>query len=185
MKHLPSNIWNSRAIRLRLFQEAGFDCNWGISEKKHYWVVVPQNDSADGVAILKNYEGSLTNVDPHEMQQEFAKIVLRALQSEYHYDGAWAVGFTHPPTSYGVLTDTANCWNRLIAVWHDEDGDPQYTMESDLPFASQMEAGEAYYVGLAIKSHEQWREVYGKKAMKDDFGITEDQTTKAALEGLK
>jgi len=183
--NLPSNLWNSPVIKKRLMQEAGFESNHGISEKQHYWCLVPHADSGDGTVILRNYpENSIVDADPHEMQQEFARNVMWSLQTQAHFDGLWLVGFTHPPTSYGVITDTENCWNRLMAIWFDSDGDPQFTLESDLPFVKQLEAGEQYYVDLAQQSHEQWKEIYGQKAMKSDMLLSEDQARKAALEAL-
>lgn len=182
--NLPQNLWKSPVIKARLDMEAAFECRHGISDKKHYWVLVPESDTRNGVVILKNFEPNLQDVEPHEMQQEFARQVQQMLQKEASFDGLWLVGYTHPPSSYGVLTDTENCWNRLIAIWHDQDGDPQYTLESDLPFINQLQAGEMYYVELAHQSHKQWEKIYGRKAMKSDMLLEEGQTTKAALEAL-
>lgn len=182
---LPSNLWKSPVIKKRLYQEALFDCKWGVShEKPHYWCMVPQADEKMGAVTLKNYEASITNADPHEMQQIFARDIMTALQSEAHFDGLWLVGFTHPPSKYDIITDTNNAWGRMIMIWHDMDGDPKYTLESDLPFIEQMEHGVDYYVGLANQAHEQWNEAYGAEAMKRDFNLTEGQTRKAALEAL-
>lgn len=183
---LPENLWKSPVIQKRLAVEAGFECNGaGISEKKHYWCLVPFADSKDGVTVLRNYEKSLQDADPHEMQQEFARQVMTMLQREAGFDGLWLVGWTHPPSSYEVLTDTGNCWARLIMIWHDSHGDPQYTVESDFPFVAMMEAGEAYYVGLAHDAHQQWKEVYGPKVLKADMGLKDHQVKSAALEALK
>lgn len=184
-KYLPSNLWKSPVILKRLYAEACFECEWGVSEKKHYWCMVPMSDSKDGINVLKNYEDGISNADPHDMQQVFASKIMTELQQEAHFDGLWLVGFTHPPTSYGVLTDTENCWSRWIAIWFDEDGDPQFTLESDLPFMNQVEMGAPYYVGLAQKSHAQWKEMYGRKAMKSDMILKEGQSSKAALEALR
>lgn len=185
MKSLPQNLWKSPVIKNRLIQEACFESNRGIAEKPHYWCMVPFADSGSGVQVLKNYKNELMDCDPHEMQQVFAKEIMENLQSKAHFDGLWLVGFTHPPTSYGVITDTENCWQRLIMIWHDEDGDPQYTLESDLDFIKQAEAGADYYVGLAYKAHEQWKAMYGRKAINHDMSLRGDQVKKAALEALK
>ncbi len=185
MKSLPSNLWNSPVIKKRLAQEAAFECAWGVPDKKQYWCMVPLADSKDGFTVLKNYGTNHMNADPHEMQQVFARKIMTELQQKAHFDGLWLVGFTHPPTTYQTLTDTDNCWGRLIAIWFDEDGDPQYTLESDLPYIKQAEVGEQYYVGLANQAHDQWKAIYGKKAMKNDMMLKESQTSKAALEALK
>lgn len=185
MKSLPSELWNSPVIKKRLFAEASFETDHGISEKKFYWCMVPMADSKRGFQVLKNYETSHMNDDPHEMQQVFARKIMEDLQSQAHFDGLWLVGFTHPPTTYETLTDTGNCWGRSIFIWFDQDGDPQYTLESDLPFIKQAEMGEQYYVGLAQKAHAEWKEIYGRGAMKNDMMLKEGQTKKAALEALR
>ncbi len=185
MKSLPSELWNSPVIKKRLAQEATFECAWGVPDKKFYWCMVPLADSKDGIQILRNYKDSVMNADPHEMQQAFARKIMEELQQQCHFDGLWLVGFTHPPSTYGTITDTETCWGRMIAIWFDEDGDPQYTLESDLPFIEQAKAGEQYYVGLANQAHDQWKEMYGRKAMKSDMMLKDSQTSKAALEALK
>lgn len=182
-----SELWKSPVIRKRLFQEASFESgDLGISDKPHYWCLVPFADSGTGVQVLQNYDSAdLKNCDPHPMQQNFADKVMRALQREASFGGLWLVGFTHPPSAYGVITDTENVWNRLICIWHDNEGDPQFTLETDLPFIQQVRSGEMYYVGLAHDAHQQWTEMYGRKAMKSDMMLKEGQTKAAAMEALK
>lgn len=181
-----SDLWKSPVIKKRLFQEACFEADSnGLAEKQHYWCLVPQADTGTGTVVLKNYEEGLQNADPHVMQQNFAHNIMQALQKQAHFDGLWLVGFTHPPSNYGVITDTENCWYRMICIWFDEEGDPQYTLESDLPFIMQLQSGEEYYVGLAHQAHEQWREIYGRKAMKRDMMLQDGQTKAAAMEALK
>ncbi len=183
----PSELWRSPVILARLRQEAAFECAWGVppEDKQHYWAVVPHADSGDGLLTLRNYEKSLRNCDPHELQQALAITLMKNLMKESSFDGLWLVGFTHPPSTYGVITDTENCFGRLIAIWHDEEGDPQYTVESDMPFMQMMDRGDLYYVGLCTKGHEQWKQMYGKKAMKSDFMLKSGQIKNAAMEALK
>lgn len=182
---LPEHLWNSPVIKKRLFNEAGFESNNGAPHKVHYWVIAPEGNTKRGEVILKNFIPNFADIEPHEMQQEFARQVQKMLQSGAHHDGLWLVGWTHPPATGDVVRiDGSNCWDRLIMLWLDEDGDPKYTLESDIPFAEMMENGEAYYLGLAEQAHASWEEAYGKKAMKDDFAVTEDQQTKAALAAL-
>jgi hypothetical protein len=185
MKSLPSELWNSPVIRKRLYAEACFETDLGISDKKFYWCMVPLADSKDGVQVLKNFEESLSHADPHEDQQAFAHKIMGELQQQAHFNGLWLVGFTHPPTTYGTITDTDNCWGRSIFIWFDEDGDPQYTLESDLPFIKQLAMGAQYYVGLAQQAHQSWKEMYGAAAMKQDMMLKEAQSSRAALEALK
>ena len=183
--NLPENLWESPVIRNRLLQEACFECDYGFSEKKQYWMVVPFADSAAGAVILRNYEDKLENCDPHDIQVDFALKLREKLQYEAHFDGVWGVGFTHPPTNYEVLTDTQNCWNRLIMIWFDGDGDPQYTLESDRPFIDLIRDDPFYWVEQAHTAHKAYNEEYGQKALKSDMSIKEDQQTKAALAALK
>lgn len=185
MKKLPDNLWTSPVIKARLNMEAAFECRHGISDKKHYWCMVPFADSKAGFQVLKNYEDNLTNCDPHELQQAFAKEVQGELQRHASEGGLWLIGYTHPPDTYGVITDTENCWNRMIAIWFDEDGDPQYTVESDRPFVQQAGFGAKYFVGLASNAHGQWKELYGAAELKRDMMLKESQTKKAALEALR
>jgi len=185
MTDLPSNLWKSPVIKSRLLEEAAFEGQQGLAEKVFYWVIVPEADSKDGTIVLKNFKPNLTDIEPHEMQKHFVKELQRFLMKEIHFNGMWTVGWTHPPTSYDVLTADDNCWNRLIFIWHDADGDPHYTLESEMPFIQMVESGMQYYAELANQAHEQWREVYSSTRMKSDMMLTEDQQTKASLEALK
>lgn len=180
----PSDLWKSPVIKKRLLDEACFESDHGVSEKKHYWIMAPQADSGTGYVGLKNYETSLVNIDPHELQQNFAMSLMEKLMKEAHFDGLWIVGFTHPPGTYDTITGD-NAWNRLIFIWLDQHGDPQYTMESDLPFIKQAQAGVDYYVGLAHQGHKAWLEQYGPKAMKSDMMLKDSQIHSPAMEALK
>ena len=185
MIHLPENFWSSPVIKKRLANEATFECDRGEPEKPHYWCRAPMADTKDGSLILKNFEPSMMDCAPHEMQQEFARVVQEMLMVEAGFDGMWIVGWTHPPSTYGVITDTENCWGRLICIWLDAGGDPQFTLESDLDFTDMMESGEHYYVGLAHEGYQTWLGMYGKKALKEDMGLMESQMKHEALEALK
>lgn len=182
---LPEHLWNSPVIRKRLYDEAGFESNHGAPHKVHYWMIVPEANIMRGEVILKNFEPNFCDIEPHEMQQEFARQVQKMLQSGLHHDGMWICGWTHPPASHDVIrVDGSTCWDRLVMIWLDEDGDPKFTVESDIPFAAMMESGERYYYDLAERAWGAWDEFYGKKAMKDDFAVTDGQQTKAALASL-
>jgi hypothetical protein len=185
IKNLPSNIWESPAIRKRLYQESCFECDWGIADKKQYWAVAPIPDDKHGVATLRNYDPKgILNSDPHQIQQIFAQDVRKMLQSEAGFDGLWVVGYTHPPTTTEVLKDGDNCWGRLFMLWLDEDADTQFTMEADIPFVQMFERGAKYYVGMANEAHETWKEIYSQKVLKEDMGLGADQQKKVALETL-
>lgn len=182
---LPDNIWNSPVIRQRFFQEANFECSHGKPQNPHYWLVAPEADTKAGDIVLVNFKEDEFNVAPHELQQDFAENLKNVLQKQLHHDGLWVVGWTHPPASWeSVKIDGDNTWGRLVMIWFDEDADPQYTVESDMPFIEMCANGYEYYAGLCAEAHEAWSESYGKIAMKDDFGLKEEQTTKAALSAL-
>lgn len=182
---LPNNLWKSPQIKARLTAEACFEGERGISPKSHYWVVVPQADTGRGVVELSNFKPTIQDIEPHEMQQQFAVELQKELQHHAHFDGLWIVGFTHPPGTYGVLTDTENCWGRLIMIWCDKDGDPQYTIENERPFIRQFEDGPNYWIEQAHIAHQAFLPVYGADAMKKDMGLKEgEHQRKASLESL-
>lgn len=182
---LPENIWNSPVIRKRLADEASFESNYGYSEKAQYWFSVPEGDSKRGNIVLKNYKPGVLDIDPHDIQQDFAYQLRKLLQQELHFDGVWIVGWTHPPSSGNVIrTDGDTVWARLVMIWLDEDADPHYTVESDIPFSAMLQGGIASYARLADEAHQTWARDYDKKARKEDFGLRENQQTKAALAAL-
>lgn len=182
---LPEEIWNSKVIKKRMRDEAHFECSHGLPIKAHYWFTVPQGDTRRGNLELRNFMPGVLDIDPHEHQKGMARTLRESLQREAHHDGVWILGWTHPPSSTdAILEDGDNCWGRLVMIWLDEDADPQYTVESDLPIAQMISHGMQYYIDLAQQAHERWKESYGKKALKEDFGITSEQQTKKALEAL-
>jgi len=185
MTELPNNLWKSPVIKKRLLMEACFEGNRGISDRKFYWCSVPEADSKDGFVVIKNFEVNIQNQEPHPLQQDFAIALQKQLMKELHFNGLWLCGWTHPPTAYDLLTDASNCWGRMIFIWHDADGDPQYTLESEMDFAIMVQNGFEYYLKLAHEAHEGWREIYSDKILKADMLLTEDQQKKAALEALK
>lgn len=182
--HLPNNLWKSPVIQERLMVEAAFEGDRGAPETPLFWVVVPQADTKDDQLVFSNFEPTLQRPLPHELQIDFAKGLQKDLQKEAGFDGLWVVGWTHPPSVMGVLKDMDNCWNRLIFIWLDKDGDPQFTLESELAFVQIVQHGIEYYIGLAHDAHKQWKDLYSDKALKADMDLTEDQQRRAALEAL-
>lgn len=182
---LPSNLWKSPVIQSRFLLEANFEGHRGFAAKPYYWVIVPEADTKEGHIVIKNFKPNLQDAEPHPLQQDFAQGLQDQLMKEAHFYGLWTVGWTHPPSAYDTLTDTNNCWGRLIFIWHDKDGDPQYTLESELDFIEVIKHGMDYYLGLANDAHQQWREVYSDSILKSDMMLTEDQQKKASIEALK
>ncbi len=182
---LPQNLWNSLVIKKRLLQEAGFECRYGLPSKRHYWIVAPEADTKAGTILLRNFKPSFIDIEPHDSQQQFVMMLQPLLQHNVGHDGLWLVGWTHPPsTAQAVRVDGDNAWSRLVMIWLDQDGDPKFTAESDMPFYDMVKEGVNYYAGLAEQAYTQWLEMVGPAAIKDDFGIGEDQQRKAALEAL-
>lgn len=181
MKSLPSNLWTSPVLLERMAAEAAFEG----AEKPHYWFVVPQGDTKREEIILKNFDENFLHVAPHELQQDFAKKLREMFQKEIGHDGIWMVGWTNPPSSgQAVAIDGDNCWGRLVFIWLDEDGDPQYAFDSFRPFISMLQEGAEYYANLAETAHDAWKQEFGKKAVKEDFGIKEHQISKDVLKSL-
>lgn len=182
---LPERIWESAVIKRRLLQEAGFECRYGIPAKKNYWIVAPEADTKRGTVLLRNFKPTFLDIEPHDQQQQFAHMLQPLLQSKLGHDGLWIVGWTHPPSSgHAVRVDGDNVWGRLVMIWLDSDADPKFTAESDLPFYDMVSHGVEYYAGIAEQAWTQWNEMVGRAALKDDFGIKDEQQTKAALGSL-
>lgn len=180
----PDQVLDSPIISRRLAAEARFDSERGSPEKGHYWVlaclpstkstVVRQNYTSheDFQALAVGY-----NQDPHPVQKTFANELLQSLNHHVGNGGGWLVGFTHPPASHELIkTDGDNAWGRLICIWLDEDGDPQFTYESDHPFFHMYQQGIQYYTQQAWDSWASW-----KKIMRDDLDLKAGQTYKRAL----
>ena len=185
MTELPSNLWKSPVIQDRLIQEALFDCRYGVPAKPYFDVIVPQADTKSGHIQLRNYTPSMAEVAPHPIQTQFAKNLLDILMKEAHFNGLWLVGWTHPPTTYAALTEMDNAWQRLIIIWLDKDGDPQYTIDYDKPVIEIIADGLELHTQKIVGAHDQWREIYSDTKMKTDMALTEDQQKRMTLEALK
>lgn len=189
LSRLPQNLWESPPLRRRLDQEAAFESSQGYAPVPQYYAAVPHTDSPSGSIELRNYDPEDARTpDPHELQIDFAQMYRQNLQRELHHDGVWIVGWTHPPRiqSKILMPDAVddNCFGRLIAIWLDADGDPQFTYETESEFADIIQNGGHYYLEQAERAWQMWNEDYGKKALKSDFGLTEGEQRKEVLEGL-
>lgn len=175
MIRYPDKVLFSDHIQNRLTGEACFEGACGMAHKAYYWVVT-QKPSTGKIIFMKNYDTVGFDVDPHEMQQMFAGDLAKRLMKQASMGGGWIVGFTHPPHSSNAMRiDGDNAWNRLIMLWLNESGDVQFTVESEIQFISMIENGAARYVGMCEEAWSKWDDIYGKKAMKEDFGIKDHQ----------
>jgi hypothetical protein len=83
-------------------------------------------------AVIQMQDGSYCEYNPYSpeadpLQAGWVRDVLRMLNSELHYDGAWVCCFTHPaPTG---LVQRFVEYNRCCWIWLDRDGDPQFTSD--------------------------------------------------------
>ncbi len=185
MTDLPENLWKSPVIQQRLVQEALFDCRYGVPAEPFFDVIVPQADTKSDCIQLRNYTPSMSRVAPHPIQVQFAKNLLSILMKELHFNGLWIVGWTHPPTAYAALTDMDNAWQRLIIIWLDKDGDPQYTIDYDKPVVDIIADGLQRHVEKIEDAHQQWREIYSNERMKEDMLLTDEQQKRVTLESMK
>lgn len=185
LTRLPQNVWNAPKLRQRMEDEAGFECSWGIPDRKLYWISVPESDTLRGNIELRNFEPSLINFDPHDHQKGMALQLRQALQKEISFDGVWIVGWTHPPSvDSAIRIDGDNAWNRLIVAWLDKDADWQFTCEFDSPLWEMVQNGIVYYLEAIENSWHQWDENFGRKALKHNFEIKESEQKAATLESM-
>lgn len=124
-------------------------------------------ESNDGKAwILKqDREGAVhvrdNGLTVHVTQQAFAHRLIRILNKEVWLDGAWVVGWTHGG-------------NRLMIIYIDADGDPQFTIENDEPVSVIMSVEPLKYAEDAWDAYHLWKE--NRKAL----DLRPDETFKRA-----
>lgn len=183
---LSDAIWDSPVLRQRLKAEAAFESRNGRPEKAQYCVFAPHNGGGRACNTLRNYKPEVLDIDPHEMQVAFAQELRWRLQKELHHDGIWLVGWTHPPSTHqAIMVEGDNCWSRMVILWLDEDADPQFCLDiDDTPFVEMIQRGGRYYLDMSERAWLEWSKDYGKRAIKDDFGLREDQTKKAVLSSI-
>lgn len=184
---LPERFWNSQTIQDRLYNEACFEGQNGCSQTPMFWAVVPEADDPRSrrTIVLANFEATEFNPPPHELQQQFGAQLMIGLNTNLSHDGVWIVGFTHPPGFDQVVrVDGDNCWYRMIMMWLDSGGDPQFVAESEVPFVKMVQNGQQAYLEMAEKAWQEWNEIIGPRSLKDDFGVSEGQVVYEALENL-
>jgi len=185
-KPLKSNIWDSPILKQRFAIEGAFEGANGFPNKANYYFLVPTPESprSQAAIILQNYIENGYDVSPHELQIGFADELRYQLQKEVGHDGYWIVGWTHPPVASPVLIDHDTVWGRLVIIWLDEDADPKISMDFERPFADLIGDGGRYFIQQAEKAYEIWAAEYGKKNIKKDMGLSDDQITKPVQSSL-
>lgn len=177
----PDYVLESPVMNMRLEQEAVFEINNDDYLIGKFWAIAVR--PSDGFPVVNmNFIPSPLEIEPHEVQKNFAADLLRALHKEASFGGGWLVGFTHPPemvTSFIKAEEPDNVWARMFFIWLDEDGDPQFTVDTQLPVMHVLSAGVENYLGLAYKAKQEWDEYAGKTMLKE-MGVKDSQMVKAA-----
>lgn len=175
----PDGVLTSGLIRERLAMEGTFDCRKGDGTKGHYWAI-SQLPSTREIVGSQNFVPSVFDIDPHPMQKNLAEELLRSLNREVGHDGGWIVGFSHPPASHNLIrSDGDNVFARMFCIWLDEDGDPQFTYETDEDMAMVIQTGSHYFTQMCEESYQKWLDLLGKQSRKE-LGIKDSDLTKLA-----
>lgn len=175
----PDDVLKSLVVRGRLRREAKFESARGDDSKGHYWAITAL-PSTNQIVGCQNFTPSVFDIDPHPVQKQLAEALVRSLNRHVGHDGGWIVGFTHPPSQGNALrTDGDNVWGQLFCLWLDEDGDPQFTYETDRDPAEVVQDGVDYFIKMCDESYWRWEDLLGKKGRKE-LGLKDGQMIKAA-----
>lgn len=181
MKNIPEDVYKAQVLRDHLFLEAAADTGRGVPQKKYFHVNVPEVSTRRGVITLKNYTPSEFDIAPHPVQLDLSQKIMSMLNKEYHHDGIWVVGWTHPPDFDQLIRiDGDNVWSRMIMIYLDKDADYQFVVESEMPIATMIENGIEYYCGLCEEAFD----TYSRDFSHESLGISESQLNKATLQSL-
>lgn len=130
----------------------------GGGDGRYYGIILRDN----GDLLVDHPEGQ----SPAPEQVVWAGQVLKLLNKELNYNGAWVLVFTHPkpPTTDNVLWDSSRHahYARFVLMWMDEDGDVQIPIEwmefeSELvDFPEVIGAGYEAFADMAAHAHEMW-----------------------------
>lgn len=101
-------------------------------------------------------------------QRDYARRLVKFLNYDLHYDGAWSVMWGDP-TIDGTPTT-------IHFAYQDVDGDVAFVVDSTRSLVELMQTNDVRSHGQnADKAHREW------KAMMKDVEVRKDQTIKAAL----
>lgn len=147
-------------------------------DHRHYAIMMRANRD-----LVVHNPGS-PDLDPGQFI--WAEEVLRLLNRELHFDGAWVCCFTDPvrPQPLTVLHAPSSHWmySRYCLIWIDRDGDPQFTQEwvagENSDFRSWADVVNAGIVSTAQKCATAWQA--WKLMMRDVLDPQEHQLIKAA-----
>jgi hypothetical protein len=161
------NLLALPAVRSRLSAEAQGTAWWALTRREDLsqMVLSGQGDYAPGLRSA-----------PLPEQIMFAQDMTAALNRHLHHDGRWFVQFTHPD-AVPLLGNagTGAEYRRWVMLWLDEDGDCQFPVENDEPFAYALMAGPDHWMETAESAWQAWRH-----HMRDVLAPVAGQTFKRA-----
>jgi hypothetical protein len=134
-------LYQSSTVLLRMDAEAG----------NGPWCAV--TFMRDGKAVLLSNQPAL---DWSSDQMLFANDMAKGLNKLLHHDGFWIVGWTHP-APYMLLGMATRTYGRMVMIWCDADGDPQFTIESEDPVWKILECGPQQWAEQAEQAWQKWR----------------------------
>lgn len=126
----------------------------------------------DGNAVMLASQ-SVPDWAPDQMM--FANDMAKGLNRHLHHDGFWLVGWTHP-APFVILGAAGRTYRRMVMIWCDQDGDPQFTIESEDPVWKILECGPMQWAEQAEQAWQKWH-----LHMREILDPREGQTFKRAL----
>jgi hypothetical protein len=155
---LDDKLLDTDVLNARLGDEANF--NMGGDDRRHWKVWVRDN----GTPVMRS-----VGLTPSPGYQEMAITLIQALNHHLHHDGAWLAVWTdwHEPTVEEVLSGRSGYPERLVLLWIDHGGDPQFPVEIEDDFVDIVKAGADHWIEQAEEAwvcwHHHMREVLDPK----------------------
>ena len=165
MKVLDINQQFSWLTCERLDQEAAMDTDFQ-PPKPPKWLAFGMQDNGK-IIIMSNYDRSVRpsmgdtvfDNEPTAPQLAFGMDVLKGLNKEIAHNGSWLVAWTHPPHFSEYLRVNPQMeWKRLVMIFLDKDGDPQFTVDSVRPFWEQVQSGAHHFVDQCEQAIQEWKQ---------------------------
>lgn len=153
------------AVETRLGDEADF--NLGAGDRRYWKCAV----LSDGSAMIQ-----ASGFTPGPEYQAAALDLVKLLNGAIGHDGAWIAAWTEwTPTVEDVLCGAGGHPERLVLLWIDHGGDPQFTVEIEDSLVDIVTAGPDHWI-------EQCEEAWGKwhHAMRVVLDPKPDQLYRAA-----
>ncbi len=145
-RKFDDTLLDTDVLDRRLIGEANFESG----EDTRFWVA---KFRANGMPEMK-----ARGLNPPVSYQVMACDLGTALNDMIHHDGAWLVAWTDPlePTIEEALLGAEIVPQRMILLWIDDAGDPQFTIEIVERFADIVECGILHWVEQAEDGWKAW-----------------------------